>query len=333
MKYTLNAGEWNSVFAIPTSVVDKYIKLAGAGSLKLLLFLMRHGGKEFSEDELREALGFRREGELEDAALFWVQRGIVRADNSRLTAAQDELPEQMTLPEMEAAPQRQSSSLKQVEETSANIYSPVDIAERINNDPAVRYLFKEAQTLYGRLLKQPESRTILMLVDHYGLPAEVAAMLLKYCFKIDKKSTGYIQSVARTWSDDGINTVDAADAVLAKLEHQFAAEQKLREAMQLNGKFTPKQQHFIQIWSDEWGFSIEMIMHAYDITVDNTGSASFSYTNKILENWKNAGIRTKEAAMQDSENFRNSKKKPAENNTSSINVDDVMQDVLNKYLT
>ena len=71
MKYSLNAGEWNSVFAVPSSVVDKYIKIAGGNSLKLLLYLLRHGGESFSEKELKDALGFRMEGELEDAAHFF----------------------------------------------------------------------------------------------------------------------------------------------------------------------------------------------------------------------------------------------------------------------
>ena len=80
MNYSLNAGDWNSVFAVPSSVVDKYIKIAGGNSLKLLLFLLRHGDESFSEKELKEALGFRLEGELEDAAQFWIKRGIVRSD-------------------------------------------------------------------------------------------------------------------------------------------------------------------------------------------------------------------------------------------------------------
>ncbi len=101
MKYSLNAGEWNSVFAVPSSVVDRYIKLASAGSLKLILFLMRHGGKEFTDEQLIEALGFRREGELEDAALFWIQRGLIRYDNTSLAAAAVEAPMQIKLPETE----------------------------------------------------------------------------------------------------------------------------------------------------------------------------------------------------------------------------------------
>ncbi len=339
MNYSLNAGEWSSVFAVPSSVVDKYIKLAGGNSLKLLLFLLRHGGEIFTDGQLKEALGFRREGELEDAALFWVQRGIIRADNGSLTAAADDSPVQEVLPEVAAQPVQPiqplqtSSSIKVASDGGAAIYTASDIAQRINSDPAIQYLFSEAQTLYGRLLKQPESRTILMLVDHYGLPAEVAAMLLKYCFKIGKTSSGYIQSVAQTWADDGITTAAEADALLSKLEKRFTIEEKLREAMELKTKFSQKQLGFIKVWSEDWGFSLDMILMAHEITLDNTGSMSFSYTNKILENWKAANISTKQAAEAESASYKGAKgaKKAKSDGNSSIDVGGIMQDVLQKY--
>ena len=53
MNYSLDAGAWSSVFAVPASVVDKYIKLADEASLKLLLYLLRHGGESFTEEQLR----------------------------------------------------------------------------------------------------------------------------------------------------------------------------------------------------------------------------------------------------------------------------------------
>lgn len=339
MNYSLNAGEWNSVFAVPSSVVDKYIKLAGGNSLKLLLFLLRHGGEHFTDSQLKEALGFRREGELEDAASFWVQRGIIRADNGSLTAAADDIPIQETLPEVET-PQTQpvqptaaSSSIKVGSDSGAAIYTSYDIAQRINSDPAIQFLFSEAQTFYGRLLRQPESRTILMLVDHYGLPAEVSAMLLKYCFKIGKTSPGYIQSVAQTWADDGISSVAEADALLTKLEKRFTIEEKLREAMELKTKFSQKQLAFIRTWSEDWGFSLDMILMAYEITLDNTGAMSFSYTNKILENWKAAGVFTKQAAEQESASRKSAKStsKPKSDSNSSLDVGGIMQDVFQKY--
>ena len=111
MNYSLNAGEWNSVFAVPASVVDKYIKIAGENSLKLLLYLLRHGGKAFSEDKLRDDLGFHEAGELEDAALFWIQRGIIRyendAENRALFPDKDEAEQLILNEEMpESAPQK-----------------------------------------------------------------------------------------------------------------------------------------------------------------------------------------------------------------------------------
>lgn len=336
MKYSLNAGAWNSVFAVPSSVVDKYIKLAGAGSLKLILFLLRHGGKSFTDEELREALGFRREGELEDAALFWVQRGLIHYDNSAniaMSAAAEQSSAQEELPEMqEKTPAKPSASARKVNDTAAAIYTAADIANRINTDPAVKYLFNEAQALYGRLLKQPESRTIILLVDHYGLPAEVSALLLKYCFRIGKTTPAYIQSVAQNWSDCGINTMSQADELLAKLEKRFATEERLRSAMELKTKFSQNQLAFIKTWSEEWNFNTDMIMLAYDMTLDNTGGMSFSYTNKILENWHLAGISTREAVQAEAE-ARRSNRKPAakQEAASSLDMDDAMQDVLKKY--
>ena len=85
MEFSLNAGEWNSVFAVPSSIVDRYLLLAGEDSLKLILFLLRHGGERFTAERLRMELGFKRVGELEDAALCWVERGVVRAESGVLT--------------------------------------------------------------------------------------------------------------------------------------------------------------------------------------------------------------------------------------------------------
>ncbi|MBQ9948992.1 MAG: DnaD domain protein [Oscillospiraceae bacterium] len=335
MNYSLNAGEWNSVFAVPTSVVDKYIKLAGAGSLKLLLFLLRNGGKIYSDNELKEALGFRRDGELEDAALFWVQRGVIRADNGSLSAnaeisAQEVLEE---VAEVTTATKSSTASARKLSDNAAAIYTPTDIAGRIQTDPAINGLFRVAEGLYGRMLRQPESRMILMLVDHYDLPPAVCSMLLTYCFRIGKTSTGYIETVAQTWSEDEIKTVEQADILLAKLEKRFSIEEQLRKSMEMKTKFSPKQLNFIKTWTEEWEFSADMILMAHELTLDNTGGMSFNYTNKILENWKAAGISTRAAAEQEMSERKTRGKggqKTADNN-SSIDVSGVMQDVLQKY--
>ena len=333
MNYSLDAGAWNSVFAVPTSVVDKYIKLADGASIKLLMYLLRHGGESFTEEQLKNALGIKRDGELEDAAMFWFQRGIIRMDEGTLIPTDDSAQER--LPEMESAePEQKPSSIRKVADTGSGavIYTSRDIAQRINTDSAVNFLFKEVQALYGRVLKTTESRMVLQLTDFYGLPAEVAVMLLKYCFRVGKTTPNYILATAQDWANENIHTVSEADAHLLKLEKRFSVEENLRRAMDMKTKFSPNQLTYIKTWSEDWGFAEDMIILAYEITLDKTGSLNFSYTNKILENWKNSGIFNTADAKRESEERRSkSTKKKPDSSSSSIDMDDVMEELRRQY--
>ncbi len=51
MSFSINLGNWNSVFAVPSAVVDEHIKLAGSAQLKVLLWVLRHAGEEFSAED------------------------------------------------------------------------------------------------------------------------------------------------------------------------------------------------------------------------------------------------------------------------------------------
>ncbi len=290
MKYSLNAGEWNSVFAVPSSVVDKYIKLAGGSSLKLLLFLLRHGGEEFSEEQLSAELGFRERGELEDAALFWVQRGIIRFDNGNALEAAAQKLEDTPVP-VEKPSTKPRIAVKPVSVSSG------EIADRIRSDKEIETLFAEAERLYARPLRNSDNQLIISLVDHHGLTVGVALMLLNYCFKAGKTSSGYIQTVAADWAAEEINTIELANARILSLERQNGIEERLREAMEMNTKLSAKMKRFIKTWTD-WGFDEQMIMLAYERTIDQIKEWKPEYANKILESWKDEGILSPAAAEQ-----------------------------------
>lgn len=330
MNYSLNAGEWNSVFAVPASVVDKYIKIAGENSLKLLLYLLRHGGKVFSEDKLKNDLGFREDGELEDAALFWIQRGIIRyendGDNRGLVPDRnaDFTEKPAVIEEI-----REKAAARTVEK-SAKIkpaaVSSGEIAERINSDPELQMLFSEAERLVAHPLRTRETTMIISLVDHYGLNVGVALMLLQYCFKVGRGSPAYILSCAENWAADGVDTVEAANNRILALEKNENICERLRGEMELQSKLTSKMKEFIRVWTEEWHFSEDMIMLSYEKTVNAKQKFSFEYANKILENWKNAGIFTKEAV----EAADSARKKPAaasnfvKSESSSFDINDVV---------
>ncbi len=332
MNYSLNAGAWSSVFAVPSGVVDKYIKLADGNSLKLLLYLLRHGGESFTEQQLRDSLGIKRDGELEDAAMFWFQRGIIRMDEGELIPTEESAQEVMPEVTEEPEPQRKPGSIRRVAGGSGvAIYTAGDIAQRIRTDGAVEFLFRELQQLYGRPLKNPESRMALQVTDYYGIPAEVAVMLYKYCFKVGKTTPGYIESVAKDWVSENIRTVEDADAHLLKLEKRFGIEENLRRAMELKTAFSPNQLSYIRVWAEDWGFSEDMILLAHQITLDRIGQLKFSYTDKILENWKKNGVYTPDEARQKDREYSARYKTKQEGSATSLDMDDVMEELRRQY--
>lgn len=338
MNYSLNIGEWNSVFAVPSSVVDNYIKLAGADALKLLLYLLRHGGEEFSEDKLKFDLGFTESGELEDAALFWIQRGVIRYFNEEKGELAAKAPEKPEHAVPGSAPVAEPENAVYVQQTIEDIHSSKqtervppanvdsrEIASRINTDPEIRMLFSEAEKIYARPLRPRENQTIIALVDHYGLPCGVALMLLAYCFKVQKTAPNYIQSAAAGWAQDGIDTIEKADARIRFLERQSDFEQRLRSAMEMTSGLTPQQKKYLGVWTEEWKFSEEMILLACTKTVDQLGKWKAGYTNRILENWKRDGISTPDAANAP-------KTAPqAAQHSSSFDTNDIMSKIKNRY--
>lgn len=347
MNYTLDAGFWNSVMAVPNCVVDEYIKLCSGDSLKVLLYLLRHGGDICPASTLCEKLGIQSEAEVEDAAEFWIQRGLISACSERSTDTRKTLvpakkasppaPVQYTLEEFNApaspAPAETplpaaSSSLKKISSDMLLYYSSGEIAERIRTDEKISYLFKESERMFGHALKGKEMQTVIALTDTLGLPVEVAVMLISYCIKIDKATPAYMLKTAQDWIDNGINTLELADQKIAALERQNSVEEALRKEMELKTKFTAYQLGFIRQWSQEWGFDNEMIMLAYEATVNNVNKMSFPYCNKILENWHLEGIKTREALEKKADN-----KSAASQGDSSFDMDDVMAQILNKYKT
>lgn len=332
----MNAGEWNSVFAVPSSVVDKYIKLAGGNSLKLLLYLTRHGGKSFTAEQLRAELGFEELGELEDAALFWVQRGVIRAENSAATVSLSAASSPAPLP---AVPEKMP--VRTVKPAKPAVISNGEIAKSIRSSPEVKMLFNEAEKMYARPLRENERQTIIQLSDHYGLPCEVSLMLLNFCFKLGKSTPAYISKVAENWANDGIMTAQLADERIRAIEKQNSVENRIREALGLSSNLSASNRAFIKIWAVDWGFGEDMIMLAYNKTVDGTGKWSFSYANKILENWKNSGVTTPPEAEKADEEFRkaNSFKKAAPTanppaaakKKSSIDTDKLRAQVIKNY--
>jgi DnaD/phage-associated family protein len=318
MSFHMNLGDWNSVFAVPASVVDSHMRLAGAVQLKVLLWSLRHAGEDFTMEDLACAVG-ATPADTRDAMQYWVETGLIRQTGERFTPPGQEAPEEVspaseknveapaeahhaslvsTLPPPASGKEHEPSP-EPAKMAAHRIPKPdgVFISQRINESKEVSFLMQEAQLILGRPISPGLSSCLLFIHDDYGLPVDVIVMLLQYVKNKGRDNTNYIESVAKGWAADGVFSHEAAEQKLRQLDESEQAWRKIENALHIPHRSpSQREEQFARRWIMEWKFSDEMIREAYDRCVDSTGRMNLSYVNRILERWQKAGVRTPQAA-------------------------------------
>ncbi len=302
MKFSVDFGVWNAVFAVPSQVVDKHLKLAGGVHLKVLLWLLRHSGDDCTPEAMSQALGIAP-ADIKDAMQYWVAAGILTNSTPPLHTAQNTEPPTPAEPEKPPLPPEKPLRIKRPD--------GLCIAERITECPEIGFLMQEAQQILGRTLSPALSSVLLMAHDDYGLPVEVIIMLLMYVKSIHKDNTSYIQAVARSWAQEEINTHEKANIKLHQLSETAKAWRCIEQTLGIDHRSpSQKEEQYAHRWMQQWQFTPEMLRCAYERCVDATGKLSLHYINKILERWHKNGITTPQQA-QDETKQTPTKKQPA----------------------
>lgn len=311
MNYKINLGCWGSVFAVPSDVVDKYIKIASGSSIKVLLYFLRHNGTDVNAELISRELSIGKE-DVSDALLFWQQQGILQSVEGELVPA--------------AYAQREDNSAQLAAAKAAALrtpdFSPSEIADTVKNDKKIDFLFKECEKLYGRPLRHAEQNALVAVTEHIGLPAEVALMMIDHCFSIGKSSPAYIKKTAMEWVENEVNTISAAEERICEEQNRYSAQNIVKRLFGIDRAMSQKEKDFSYQWVNDWGFSEQMIKQAYDINVNNKGKCSFPYIGKILENWHAKGYT--EVAQVIAER----KAKP---DSSSLDFTEIEQQILESY--
>ena len=292
------------MFAVPEALVDEHLKLARELDLKVLLWILRRG-EVGGLGALAQWLG-RPEGDLVDAAQFWIDRGLLLIDNAECSilneveATEPVKPSVIIQPPVELPPVRPTAS---------------QILTRLAENSDLRLLFQEADVILKRTIGYEGQCMLLMLHDTYGLPPEVINMLLHYCAKSEKTGISYITAVGRDWGDQEIDSIEKAGEWITYLENSKSLWGELcRHA----GKDIPKakgktREKSLLRWNTELGFGMDMICLAYDEMAESCSKIEFAYINKVLEGWHAAGIKTPVQAEAAKEQFRAARQKPAPN--------------------
>jgi len=181
-------------------------------------------------------------------------------------------------------------------------YTVDELTKQSESNDEVRRLFSVAEKLYAKPLKYTELNLLLGLLDWVKLPLGVIEVLLEYCLSNEHRSWRYIEKVALDWADNGIDTVEAAEAYI----HRFSNE--YREIMKAFGQSrrdpTTKEIAYMKKWLTEFDMPIALVKEACDRTIMQIGQPKYSYADTIVTDWHEKGARTIEAVEALEEAFR-----------------------------
>ena len=167
-------------------------------------------------------------------------------------------------------------------------YTDVQMEELTNNDE-VQWIMNIIEIYLERPLKPKDTELILYLYETVGFSAELIMYLYEYCISKGKKHSSYIETVALSWAEQGISTVEQAEETNALFNTSYLT---ITKALGLNQNPRPIEKQYIDKWLHKYGFSVEIIVEACNRTLLNTQKPDFKYTNSILENWHKKGVKS-----------------------------------------
>ena len=334
MAVKINLGAWDSVFAVPSQVVDEGLKFSDGVKLKVLLFVLRNAGSNFTDKDISEATGVNIT-DIPEALDYWVSMGILQKSSGEYSPAQitdNSVEEIKPINNIKEKNSEISDSANKNDNKDKNskpkftVSRPqkpdyVFTSQRLAVDEELQMLVNEAQIALGKTLSNSDISTLLMLKDTCGVPLDVILMLIQYCISIDKGNMRTVEKIGIQWADEGINSVEDADNKIRQIKQTSKYFSVISSAFGLKnaGSPTKKQLEYGNKWVGEWKFSPELLREAYERCVDTKGETNFRYIDGILKRWNANNIRSEE----DLQNFENSAAKNKFKQKSSYNIDEL----------
>ena len=304
MSYRIDLGAWGGIFAVPVSVVDKHIKLASEAQIKALLYILRYSESGVTDSQLSRELNISPE-EAANAVEFWVERGLIRKTDADYAPAGERVD---NADPPAKTPEQTAPEKPRTKPSRAQRPDPAFVSKLLREDACLAGLLEEAQSALKKPLSPGDTATLVMLYNSFGLPCEVIALMINYLASVGSANMRSIERMGVRWSDEGINTAEAAEAETVRLRDSQKAWGRVSSLLGIRniGNPTKSQQEHAYRWLVTWSFSDEMITEAYERCVNTKGEYNIRYINAILQKWYEKDIKSLDSLKE----YEASSKKP-----------------------
>lgn len=161
---------------------------------------------------------------------------------------------------------------------------------QFSEDETVKELLFIAERYLGHTLNHTEIQTILYWLDKLGFSQDMIEYLMEHCIAKNHPSIRYMDKIAISWAEAGIRTLAAAKQDSGIHNQTVYTVQKAFGISSRN--LAEAELAFVKKWSDDMGFSDEIISLACQKTILSIHQISFEYADTILESWKQQNAHT-----------------------------------------
>jgi len=269
----------HGVFTVPESVLPK-LKNAKKNDIIILLSFLSDPGASVAA--IASACG------VDEAAAFaslsyWRGAGILSFEEDMMASG--------------PAPEKGTQIKKReklLEETPH--YTSEEVANIVSGNEAVSSMLDECQQILGKIFGQTETVRIVSVMEYYSLEPEYILLVATHCAASGRKNVAYLVSMTAELCSRGITDADTLNSYFMAIEKNASLETKIRALFGIGmaRALSEREAGYIKEWSDKFGYGIDIITIAYNITVDSTDKPSMPYANAIMQKWFEAGLKTDE---------------------------------------
>lgn len=281
MSWNLTSSFQVNATLVANEFIDRFMAEANGEYVKVYLYLLRHQPEAVTVEQIADALN-HTENDVNRALSYWRKAGVIREEEKLREAAEESAAAAETVREARAATEQG---------ISAESYSGEQMS-RLVKDEEFSQLIYVAQKYMNKIFTQRDCQVFAYLYDGLKMSSELLEYLVEYCVQGGHASIRYVETVALNWHEKGFKTVEQARAYAAGFTKEcFGVMRAFGLSDRQPGQM---EKQMIERWFKVMGFTSELVLEACNRTMEATHAPSFKYADKILTEWKKAGVRTME---------------------------------------
>lgn len=300
----LHTNSKTTATCVPNAFIDNYMADANGEFVKIYLYLLRtmSYGDNFSISGMADKFE-HTEKDIFRALKYWEKMNILHMEYDSdgdlcgiclSDSAQPDDPAPTPEPTKRTAPSdtsaltpatgSQTAAKSMVTDTPARPEYTLEQLEQFQQEDGVSALMFIAEKYLGRTLNPTDSNTILYWYDTLHFSPALIEYLIESCVDKGHRSIRYMDKVALSWASSGYTTVEQARQASSIHSQTTYA---ILKAFGISGRtLADYELKFVERWTKEYGFSLDIISEACKRTIQAIHQPSFEYTESILSSWK-----------------------------------------------